>query len=126
MAAARTAALALNRYIGRRIDARNPRTANRAIQSGAIDAKAVLLWATFSLIVLGPTAWMLNPLAFLLFPLAVIFLVGYACTKRFTWLCHILDLTDGLAPAGAWVAVAGSLFASDDLPAWLLLGAVTF
>jgi 4-hydroxybenzoate polyprenyltransferase len=70
---------------------------------------------------------MLNPLTFILFPGAVIFLVGYAYTKRFTWLCHyILGFTDGLAPAGAWVAVRGSLFAIEDLPAWLLLGAVTF
>ncbi len=127
MAAARTAAMALNRYIDRYIDAGNPRTANRPIQAGAIDARSVLLWAILSLVILGLAAWMLNPLTFLLFPGAVIFLVGYAYTKRFTWLCHfILGFTDGLAPAGAWVAVRGSLFTLDDLPAWLLLGAVTF
>jgi 4-hydroxybenzoate polyprenyltransferase len=127
MAAARTAAMALNRYIDRAIDARNPRTADRPIQTGSIDAKVVLLWALVSLVVLGLAAWMLNPMAFLLFPFAVVFLVGYAYTKRFTWLCHyILGFTDGLAPAGAWVAVRGSLFSVDDLPAWLLFGAVTF
>lgn len=126
MAAARTAAMALNRYIDRAIDAGNPRTENRPIQTGAIDATTVLLWAVLSLLVLGLAAWILNPLAFLLFPGAVVFLVGYAYTKRFTWLCHyILGFTDGLAPAGAWVAVRGSLFTADDLPAWLLLGAVT-
>lgn len=127
MAAARTAAMALNRYIDRAIDARNPRTADRPIQVGSINARVVLLWALVSLLVLGLAAWMLNPTAFLLFPFAVVFLVGYAYTKRFTWLCHyILGFTDGLAPAGAWVAVRGSLFSADDLPAWLLLGAVTF
>ncbi|MGD2077363.1 MAG: UbiA-like polyprenyltransferase [Chloroflexota bacterium] len=127
MAAARTAAMALNRYIDRTIDSANPRTANRPIQTGAIGARTVLLWAVLSLVVLGLAAWMLNPLTFILFPGAVIFLVGYAYTKRFTWLCHyILGFTDGLAPAGAWVAVRGSLFAIEDLPAWLLLGAVTF
>lgn len=127
MAAARTAAMALNRYIDRIIDTGNPRTANRPIQTGAIDAGTVLLWAILSLAVLGLAAWMLNPLAFVLFPGAVIFLVGYAYTKRFTWLCHyILGFTDGLAPAGAWVAVRGSLFTAEDLPAWLMLGAVTF
>lgn len=126
MAAARTAAMALNRYIDRVIDAGNPRTENRPIQTGAIDANTVLLWAALSLLILGLAAWILNPLAFLLFPGAVVFLVGYAYTKRFTWLCHyILGFTDGLAPAGAWVAVRGSLFTADDLPAWLLLGAVT-
>jgi len=127
MAAARTAAMALNRYIDRFIDAGNPRTANRPIQTGTISATTVLLWAVLSLLLLGVAAWMLNPLAFLLFPGAVIFLVGYAYTKRFTWLCHyILGFTDGLAPAGAWVAVRGSLFTTEDLPAWLLLAAVTF
>lgn len=127
MAAARTAAMALNRYIDRQIDADNPRTVNRPIQTGLIEARTVLLWAVLSLVVLGFAAWMLNPQTFLLFPIAVIFLVGYAYTKRFTWLCHyILGFTDGLAPAGAWVAVRGSLFSAADLPAWLLLGAVTF
>jgi 4-hydroxybenzoate polyprenyltransferase len=126
MAAARTAAMALNRYIDRAIDAGNPRTANRPIQQGTIAANTVLLWALLSLVVLGLAAWMLNPLTFLLFPGAVIFLVGYAYTKRFTWLCHyVLGFTDGLAPAGAWVAVRGSVFTTNDLPAWLLLGAVT-
>ena len=127
MAAARTAAMALNRYIDRFIDADNPRTAGRPIQAGNIDPLTVLLWAIGSLVVLGIAAWMLNPLTFLLFPGAVVFLVGYSYTKRFTWLCHyILGFTDGLAPAGAWVAVRGSLFTAEDLPAWLLLGAVTF
>jgi len=126
MAAARTAAMAMNRYIDRTIDAGNPRTANRPIQQGTIAANTVLLWALLALVVLGLAAWMLNPLTFLLFPGAVLFLVGYAYTKRFTWLCHyILGFTDGLAPAGAWVAVRGSLFTAGDLPAWLLLGAVT-
>jgi len=126
MAAARTAAMALNRYIDRAIDAGNPRTANRPIQQGTIAANTVLLWALLSLAVLGLAAWILNPLTFLLFPGAVIFLVGYAYTKRFTWLCpYILGFTDGLALAGAWVAVRGSLFTAGDLPAWLLLGAVT-
>jgi 4-hydroxybenzoate polyprenyltransferase len=127
MAAARTAAMALNRYIDRVIDAGNPRTADRPIQAGAISASSVLLWAILSLVILGLAAWMLSPLAFLLFPGAVVFLAGYAYTKRFTWLCHfILGFTDGLAPAGAWVAVRGTFFTVQDLPAWLLLGAVTF
>lgn len=127
MAAARTAAMSLNRYIDRRIDQNNPRTARRPIQSGRIDARSVLLYALLSLIVLGFAAWQLHPLAFALFPGALLFLVGYAYAKRFTWLCHyILGFTDGLAPMGAWVAVRGSLFSAADLPAWLLLAAVTF
>lgn len=127
MAAARTAAMALNRYIDRRIDLGNPRTANRPIQAGAIDARSVLLFAIVALGILAAAAWMLSPLAFYLFPGALIFLVGYAYTKRFTWLCHyILGFTDGLAPMGAWVAVTGSLFTAEDVPAWLLMAIVTF
>lgn len=127
MAAARTAAMSLNRYIDRTLDAHNPRTARRPIQSGAIDAQTVLFYAILSLLILGIAAWLLDPLALILFPGALIFLVGYAYTKRFTWLCHyILGFTDGLAPMGGWVAVRGSAFTAADLPAWLLLAAVTF
>ena len=71
-------------------------------------------------------AWQLGPLPLKLLPGALLLLVGYSFTKRFTWLSHfILGLTDGLAPMGAWVAVRGSLFTPADLPAWLLLGIVT-
>lgn len=127
MAAARTAAMALNRYIDRAIDLKNPRTSSRPIQTGAIDSRTVLISAIVSLLVLAIAAWMLNPLAFILFPGALIFLVGYSYTKRFTWSCHyILGFTDGLAPMGAWVAVRGSVFSINDLPAWILLAAVTF
>ena len=127
MISARTAAMALNRYIDRRIDAQNPRTASRPIQTGAIDKLTVLLMAVLSLMVLGLAAWMLDPLAFFLFPIALIFLVGYSYTKRFTWMSHfILGFTDGLAPMGAWVAVRGSIFTLGDLPAWILLATVTF
>lgn len=126
MAAARTAAMAFNRYIDRTIDVGNPRTANRPIQSGSIDARSVLISAIAATAILALAAWMLDPLALLLFPGALAFLVGYSYTKRFTWMSHyILGFTDGLAPMGAWVAVRGSIFTLDDLPAWLLLAAVT-
>jgi 4-hydroxybenzoate polyprenyltransferase len=126
MAAARTAAMAFNRYIDRKIDVGNPRTAGRPIQRGTIDANSVLFSAIAATAVLAFSAWMLDPLALLLFPGALLFLVGYSYTKRFTWLCHyVLGFTDGLAPVGAWVAVRGSIFTVDDLPAWFLLAAVT-
>jgi 4-hydroxybenzoate polyprenyltransferase len=68
-----------------------------------------------------------SPLALALFPGAAIFVLGYSYTKRFTSLCHwILGFTDGLAPMGGWIAVSGSIFTVDDLPAWLLMFAVTF
>jgi len=126
MAAARTAAMSLNRYIDQRVDVGNPRTAGRPLISGKIAPETVLFFAVLSLIILAVAAWNLSPLAFKLFPGAVIFLVGYAYTKRFTWLCHyVLGFTDALAPMGGWVAVRGTAFTADDLPAWLLLAAVT-
>ena len=126
MAAARTAGMSLNRLIDRHIDARNPRTANRPIQSGQISSQAVAVGASLSLVVLAVSAWNLNPVAFYLFPGALVFLVGYPYTKRFTWLSHaVLGFTDGLAPAGAWVAITGTFWRSDDIPAWLLLFALT-
>jgi len=127
MAAARTVAMALNRIADRRFDSRNPRTAQRPLVTGSISLHTAWGGAVIALLVLGLAAWKLGPLPFRLLPLAILFLVGYSYTKRFTWLSHfILGFTDGLAPVGAWVAVRGSLFTSADLPAWLLLAMVTF
>lgn len=127
MAAARTLAMATNRLADRVIDARNPRTANRPLASGRVPPRTAWLGSALAGVILILAAWQLGPLPLKLLPLALIFLTGYAFTKRFTWLTHyILGFTDGLAPVGAWVAVRGSLFTTADLPAWLLLGAVTF
>jgi 4-hydroxybenzoate polyprenyltransferase len=127
MAAARTLAMSFNRLADRHIDALNPRTANRPMQTGQISVRTVLAGSIVSLIVLACAAWQLGPLTLKLLPGAIVFLLGYAYAKRFTWLSHfILGFTDGLAPMGAWAAVRGSLFAPGDLPAWLLLFTVTF
>jgi 4-hydroxybenzoate polyprenyltransferase len=127
MAAARTAGMSLNRLIDRHIDARNPRTAGRPIQAGRISVQTTVAGAVLSLVILGVAAWLLHPVAFLLLPGALVFLVGYPYTKRFTWLSHFwLGFTDGLAPAGAWVAITGTFWRPEDLPAWLLLAALTF
>ncbi len=126
MAAARTLAMGVNRLADRALDARNPRTANRPLVTGRIALSTAWAGTVTSGLVLGVAAWQLGPLPLILLPGALLFLVGYAFTKRFTWLSHfILGFTDGLAPMGAWVAVRGSLFTADDLPAWLLLGVVT-
>ena len=127
MASARTLAMSFNRFADRHIDARNPRTAQRPIQTGKISVRTVVTGAIVSLMVLALAAWQLNDLTLKLLPGAIVFLLGYAYTKRFTVLSHfILGFTDGLAPIGAWAAVRGSVFATEDLPAWLLLFAVTF
>src|SRR5512143_468014 len=126
MASARTLGMSFNRLADRHIDARNPRTANRPIQTGKISVRTVAIGVIVSLIVLTIAAWQLGPLTLKLLPGAIICLLGYAYAKRFTWLSHfMLGFTDGLAPMGAWAAVRGSLFTSADLPAWMLLAVVT-
>ena len=127
MAAARTLAMGSNRIIDRWIDARNPRTAQRPLISGSISTRTAWIGTTLAGMVLALAAFQLGPLTFLLLPGAYLFLIGYSFTKRFTWMSHfILGLTDGLAPVGAWAAIRNSLFTRQDLPAWILLGVVTF
>jgi 4-hydroxybenzoate polyprenyltransferase len=127
MVAARTLAMSANRLVDRELDARNPRTKNRPLPRGLISSQAVAVYAAVSLVVLIVAAWQLNPLCLQLLPGALVFLLGYHYTKRFTWLSHwVLGFTDGLAAVGAWAAVRGSIFTPADLPAWLLLFAVTF
>jgi 4-hydroxybenzoate polyprenyltransferase len=118
MASARTLAMALNRLIDREIDARNPRTAGRALPRRLLSAAEMGGLALVSAVVLTVAAWRLNPLCLQLLPGAVVILVGYSYTKRFTWLSHaVLGIADALAPIGAWVAVTASIS-----PGALLLG----
>ncbi len=127
MAAARTLAFAVNRLADRAYDATNPRTANRPTVTGAISTRTVALYALLALALLELAAAMLGRLPLLLSPISVAFLVGYSFTKRFTVLAHwVLGFTDALAVGGGWLAVRGTFFSADDLPAWLLMGAVTF
>lgn len=110
MVGARSAAMTLNRVIDRRIDAKNPRTAGRAIPAGLISTLEAWIFILVSFTLLFVAAYQLNPLAVKLLPLAVFVLVFYSYTKRFTWLCHlILGIAIGLAPMGGWVAATGSL-----------------
>jgi 4-hydroxybenzoate polyprenyltransferase len=127
MAAARTLAMGSNRIVDRWIDARNPRTAQRPLITGAISMRTAWIGTILSGFVLALAAWMLSPLTFILLPGAYLLLIGYSFTKRFTWMSHfVLGFTDGLAPIGAWAAIRNSLFTPEDIPAWILLGVVTF
>jgi 4-hydroxybenzoate polyprenyltransferase len=127
MAAARTLAFAINRLADRAYDAHNPRTKNRPTVTGKISTQTVTLYAGVSLVVLLIAAALLDPLALKLAPAAILFLVGYSFTKRFTVLAHwVLGFTDALAVGGGWIAVRGSFFTADDFPAWMLIAAVTF
>jgi 4-hydroxybenzoate polyprenyltransferase len=110
MASARTLAMSANRIIDRHIDALNPRTASRPLPTGRIKLWEMNGVAVVSLMLFLFAASQLNTLALALAPVAVVVVVGYPYTKRFTWTSHfILGWADGIAPAGAWIAVTGSL-----------------
>ena len=107
---ARTAAMSLNRLIDAEIDAKNPRTANRHIPRGIVKKSEALILAIIGFVLMVYSAYKLNPLAFKLSPIAILVLVLYSFTKRFTYLCHIvLGVAIALAPLGAWIVVKGSV-----------------
>ena len=121
MAGARTVAMALNRLVDASYDAINPRTVGRALPKRLLKPGEMLLFAVAAGALLVFSAAQLNPLCLKLVPLAVVFLVGYSYTKRFTWLCHIaLGLTDGIAPIGGWLAVNPTLSVANLAPPLLL------
>lgn len=102
---ARSAAMAFNRYLDRHIDADNPRTAVREIPAGILSPRSVLIFVAINCALFVLCAWLLNPLTFALSPLALLVILGYSYTKRFTALCHfVLGLGLSLAPIGAYLA----------------------
>lgn len=120
---ARSAAMGLNRLIDRVSDAKNPRTANRAIPAGLLKISEVVVFIIISFVLLFWAASELNPLSMKLLPIAVFMLVLYSYTKRFTWLCHVvLGITIALAPLGGWVAVTGMV----DATAMVFFATITF
>lgn len=110
MVGARTAAMGLNRLIDARIDAGNPRTAERHIPTGKISVFEAVLFVLVALVLFLFAAWMLNPLCFKLAPVVVAFFILYAYSKRFTHFAHVvLGLCLAAAPIGAWIALRGDL-----------------
>jgi 4-hydroxybenzoate polyprenyltransferase len=117
MVAARSAAMAFNRLVDAKIDAANPRTADRDIPTGAVSVWGAALFVVLSAGLLVLAAWMLNPLCFKLSPIALIVVLGYSYMKRFSPLAHlVLGLGLAIAPVGAWLAVTGEFAA---FPLWL-------
>ncbi len=114
MIAARSAAMAFNRYLDRNIDAKNPRTKIREIPAGIITAKNALLFTIASCIVFLISCYFINTMALALAPIALFVILFYSYTKRFTVLCHlVLGLGLSLAPIGAYIAVTNRF---DVLP----------
>lgn len=105
---ARSAAMAFNRYLDRSFDAKNPRTAIREIPAGIIKANSVLLFTIVNCLLFIACTFFINRLCFFLSPVALLVVLGYSYTKRFTPLCHlVLGLGLSLAPIGAYLAVTG-------------------
>jgi 4-hydroxybenzoate polyprenyltransferase len=108
MVFARSAAMAFNRYLDRQFDAKNPRTAIREIPAGIISADKALLFTIANSVLFITATFFINPLCFYLSPVALLVVLGYSYTKRFTALCHlVLGLGLSLAPIGAYLAVTG-------------------
>ena len=121
MVGARSAAMAFNRLADRKIDAANPRTADRALPAGQVSVRFVALFVLAGCGLLVLAAWRLNPLALKLAPVALLVLLGYSYTKRFTTWSHlVLGLALSGAPLGAWIAIKGSVEAAP----FALAGAV--
>lgn len=108
MATARSAAMAFNRYLDRKWDALNPRTAVREIPRGIISPRNALLFTIINCLIFLAATFFINTICFFLAPVALAVVLGYSYTKRFTPLCHlILGLGLSLAPIGAYLAVTG-------------------
>ena len=108
MVFARNAAMAFNRYIDRDIDEKNPRTAVREIPAGKITEKSALSFVVLNCVAFVLTTFFINDLCFYLSPIALLIILGYSATKRFTFLCHfVLGLGLSLAPLGAYLAAGG-------------------
>jgi 4-hydroxybenzoate polyprenyltransferase len=108
MVTARSAAMAFNRYLDRHIDALNPRTSIREIPKGIIKPNQALFFTILSSILFVVFAALINKICFYLSPIALLVVLGYSYTKRFTPLCHlVLGIGLSLAPIGAFLAVTG-------------------
>jgi 4-hydroxybenzoate polyprenyltransferase len=123
MVAARSAAMAFNRWADAAIDAANPRTSTRALPAGHLSPAFVATFVVVSSTVFIVAASQLNRLTLLLSPVALAVLLLYSYTKRITrWSHLVLGFALGIAPSAAWIAVRGSL----DSRILLLTAAVTF
>tara|TARA_B100000214_G_C23967288_1_gene628375 strand:- start:1120 stop:1956 length:837 start_codon:yes stop_codon:yes gene_type:complete len=109
MILARSAAMAFNRYIDRKIDKKNSRTSKREIASGIIKPNHALIFVIINSLLFIICTYFINSICFYLSPIALLIILGYSLTKRFTSLCHfILGIGLSLTPIGAYLAVNGS------------------
>jgi 4-hydroxybenzoate polyprenyltransferase len=122
MVFARNVAMGFNRWADRDIDAENPRTADREIPSGAISPRKALAFVIINALLFIVTASTINLLTAILSPVALAVVMFYSYCKRFTSLAHlVLGLSLGIAPAGAYIAVTGTLTLAPCLLSLLVL-----
>jgi 4-hydroxybenzoate polyprenyltransferase len=121
MVAARSAAMGFNRLADARMDALNPRTANRELPRGAMSAREAAAFVAAASAVFVFAAWQLNPLCFALSPIALGIVFWYSLAKRYTtWTQLFLGLAMAVAPIGGWLAVG----ARGGWEPWLLALAI--
>ncbi len=124
MVFARSAAMGFNRWADRHFDQRNPRTRDREIPAGIIKSGHALTFTILSGMLFITCSALLNQLCFYLSPVALIIILGYSLTKRYTRWCHlILGLGLSLAPIGAYLAVTGTF---SWIPVWFSLMVITW
>ena len=108
MVAARSAAMGFNRLVDARMDAMNPRTANRELPRGAMTFREATAFVTVASLAFVFSAWRLNTICFLLSPVALAIVFWYSLAKRYTtWTQMFLGLAMAVAPVGGWLAVGG-------------------
>lgn len=126
MVFARSAAMAFNRYLDRDIDAINPRTAIREIPKGIISPSSALRFTILNSVLFIGIAYKINTTCFFLSPIALLVILGYSFTKRFTSLCHlVLGLGLSLAPVGAFIAVTQTVDPAIILLSFAVIGWVS-
>ena len=124
MVFARSAAMAFNRYIDRAFDEKNPRTKSREIPAGIISPNKALFYVITNSLLFISATYFINAICFYLSPIALLVVLGYSYTKRFTALCHfVLGLGLALAPIGAYLSVTGTF---NMLPIWYSLAVITW
>ena len=119
---ARNVAMGFNRWADRKFDAENPRTADREIPAGVISPRNAMIFVVVNAILFIATASTINLLTAVLSPVALVVVMFYSYCKRFTSLAHlVLGLSLGIAPAGAYIAVTGTLTFAPCLLSLLVL-----
>ncbi len=108
MVFARNSAMSFNRIVDRKYDEKNPRTQSREIPSGKVSPRNAIIFLAVNMGLFIACTYLINPLCFYLSPVALVTVMVYSFTKRFTFLCHfVLGIGLSLAPIGAYLSVTG-------------------